>query len=121
IPADPAAVSRTRSAVMALLSDWDLDELAFTTELIVSELVTNAIRYAADPIQLRIIRNDALICEVSDSSSTSPHLRRARNDEENGRGLFIVSQLTDRWGTRYTTAGKTIWAELPLEPRTPSS
>ncbi|MFE2430283.1 SpoIIE family protein phosphatase [Streptomyces sp. NPDC059373] len=121
VPLGLTAVGHAREFAAERLNAWGLGEALFTVELVVSELITNAIRYAAGPIQLRIIRNDALICEVSDSSSTSPHLRRARNDEENGRGLFIVSQLTDRWGTRYTTAGKTIWAELPLEPRTPSS
>jgi anti-sigma regulatory factor (Ser/Thr protein kinase) len=83
----------------------------------VSELVTNAIRYGGSPIQLRLIRDRALICEVSDASSTSPHLRRARTYDEGGRGLLLVAQLTDRWGTRPSGTGKTIWAEqaLPLQ------
>jgi GAF domain-containing protein/anti-sigma regulatory factor (Ser/Thr protein kinase) len=114
IPADPAAVSRSRSAVIALLADWGLDELAFTTELIVSELVTNAIRYGVGPIGLRLLRDRALICEVSDCSSTSPRLRRARTTDEGGRGLFLVAQLADRWGTRYTANGKAIWTEQQL-------
>ncbi len=83
-------------------------------ELVVSELVTNAIRYGEPPIQLRLIRDGALICEVSDGSSTSPHLRRAHAYDEGGRGLLLVAQLTERWGSRQTTTGKTIWAELSL-------
>jgi GAF domain-containing protein/anti-sigma regulatory factor (Ser/Thr protein kinase) len=114
IPADPAAVSRARAAVTALLADWDLDTLAFTTELIASELVTNAIRYANGPICLRLIRDRTLICEVSDDSSTSPRLRRARTTDEGGRGLFLVAQIADHWGTRYTANGKVIWTEQPL-------
>ena len=91
-----------------------LDELQFTTELVVSELVTNAIRYGTAPVRLRLIKDRALICEVSDGSSTSPHLRRARTTDEGGRGLFLVAQLTQAWGTRYSSLGKTIWTEQTL-------
>ncbi|WP_206439170.1 SpoIIE family protein phosphatase [Streptomyces scabichelini] len=114
LPSDPAVVSRSRAAVTEQLAAWGLDELAFTTELIASELVTNAIRHATGPVLLRLLRDRALICEVSDGSSTSPRLRRARNEDEGGRGLFLVAQLTERWGTRYTTNGKIIWTEQPL-------
>lgn len=76
-----------------------------------SELVTNAIRYGSAPIQLRLIRDRTPICEVSDGNSAAPHLRRARTFDEGGRGLLLVSQLTQGWGTRQTTDGKTIWAE----------
>ncbi|MGW0583818.1 ATP-binding protein, partial [Streptomyces sp. NPDC002920] len=85
------------------------------TELVVSELFTNAIRYATGPIRLRLIKDRTLTCEVSDGSSTSPHLRRARLSDEGGRGLLLVAQLTERWGTRYTGTGKTIWAEQLIQ------
>ncbi|MFI6932890.1 SpoIIE family protein phosphatase [Streptomyces sp. NPDC050287] len=114
LPSDPAVVSRSRAAVTGQLAAWDLDDLAFTTELVASELVTNAIRHATGPVQLRLLRDRALICEVSDGSSTSPRLRYARTEDEGGRGLFLVAQLTDRWGTRYTPDGKIIWTEQPL-------
>lgn len=114
LPSDPAVVSRCRAAVTDQLTAWGLDELAFSTELIASELVTNAIRHATGPVQLRLLRDRALICEISDGSSTSPRLRSARNEDEGGRGLFLVAQLTERWGTRYTTNGKIIWTEQPL-------
>ncbi len=113
-PAEPTAVGRAREAVTRQLDSWGLDELAFTTELTVSELVTNAVRYAGAPVRLRLIRDRTLICEVSDPSQTQPRLRRARLNEEGGRGLFLVHQLTDRWGSRYTSAGKTIWTEQAL-------
>jgi len=79
-----------------------------------SELVTNAIRYATEPIRLRLIKEQTLICEVSDASNTSPHLRRARVFDEGGRGLFLVAELTRRWGSRNTLTGKTIWAEQSI-------
>ena len=115
VPSDPAAVSVVRGDVARRLADWGLDDLAFSTELILSELVTNAIRHAAGPVRVRLLRLErSLICEVSDASSTSPHLRRAATTDEGGRGLFLVAQLSERWGTRYTGTGKVIWAEQPL-------
>ncbi|MFI6490162.1 SpoIIE family protein phosphatase [Streptomyces sp. NPDC050564] len=111
---DPAVVAEARKATTQQLSVWGLDELAFTTELVVSELVTNAIRYAAGPIRLRLITEQALICEVFDCGATAPHLRHPKTTDEGGRGLFLISQFTQRWGTRYTPEGKIIWAEQPL-------
>ncbi len=114
VPSDPAAVSGVRAAVSRQLAEWGLDEAAFVTELILSELITNAIRYATGPIRVRLLRDRTLICEVSDTSSTSPHLRYAASTDEGGRGLFLVAQFADRWGTRYTGTGKVIWTEQPL-------
>jgi serine phosphatase RsbU (regulator of sigma subunit)/PAS domain-containing protein/anti-sigma regulatory factor (Ser/Thr protein kinase) len=114
VRSDPAAVAQARAAVTRQLAAWGLEELSFTTELILSELVTNAIRYGGDPIHVRVLRDRNLICEVFDSSSTSPHLRYATMTDEGGRGLFLVAQLAERWGTRYLPAGKVIWAEQPL-------
>ncbi len=114
LPPDPAAVQDARAFSNDRLTNWGLEELAFTTELIVSELVTNAIRYAGGPVHLRLIRDRTLICEVSDSGHTSPHLRYATNEDEGGRGLFLVAQMTQRWGTRYNPDGKTIWTEQAL-------
>ncbi|MFF4014710.1 SpoIIE family protein phosphatase [Streptomyces sp. NPDC001843] len=111
VPSEPAAVSEVRAAVTRQLAEWELEDLAFTTELILSELVTNAIRYGRGPIGVRLLRDRALICEVSDGSTTSPHLRYAATTDEGGRGLFLVAQLAERWGTRYTPTGKIIWAE----------
>ncbi|WP_454320132.1 SpoIIE family protein phosphatase [Streptomyces phaeoluteigriseus] len=113
---DPAQVAATRQAATEQLAAWGLEETAFVTELVVSELVTNAIRYGEPPIQLRLIRDRTLICEVSDGSSTSPHLRRAHAFDEGGRGLLLVAQLTQRWGSRQTGRGKTIWCEQTMTP-----
>ncbi|MET8331349.1 ATP-binding SpoIIE family protein phosphatase [Streptomyces sp. NPDC005181] len=116
-PADPAAVAGNREKAVNQVGAWGLDELTFTTELVVSELVTNAIRYGGGDATLRLILySDKLICEVSDPSSTAPHLKRARDTDEGGRGLFIAAKLVTRWGVRYTPTGKTIWTEQRLGP-----
>ncbi|MFF5189706.1 SpoIIE family protein phosphatase [Streptomyces sp. NPDC000345] len=114
VPPDPAAVAGVRAAATDQLDEWGLSELGFSMELALSELVTNAVRYGSEPIHMRLIYDRMLICEVADGSSTSPHLRHAATTDEGGRGLFLVSQLTERWGTRYTPQGKVIWAEQAL-------
>jgi GAF domain-containing protein/anti-sigma regulatory factor (Ser/Thr protein kinase) len=119
LPADSAVVAEARRTATAQLESWGLGDVAFVTELVVSELVTNAIRYGSEPIQLRLIYDRTLICEVSDGNSTSPHLRRARTLDEGGRGLLLVAQLTTDWGTRHTSTGKTIWTEQDPFPATP--
>jgi len=116
LPSDPSVVARARALTERRLDAWHLEEMAFTTALIVSELVTNAIRYGRPPIRLRLIRERSLICEVTDASSTSPHLRHAATTDEGGRGLFMIAQLADTWGTRYTPTGKTIWAGQAATP-----
>ncbi|MET9514877.1 SpoIIE family protein phosphatase [Streptomyces sp. NPDC002994] len=118
VPADPAAVAPVRAQCGARLREWGLEEIGYTTELILSELITNAVRYASPPIRVRLLRDRSLICEVSDGSSTSPHLRRAATTDEGGRGLFLVAHLAHRWGTRYTPDGKVIWTEQPLHDGT---
>ncbi|MEV5803308.1 sodium/proline symporter PutP [Streptomyces collinus] len=120
LPTDPAAVAHARDLAVQKLTEWGIPDLSFTTELIVSELVTNAIRHAAGPVCLRLIRDRGLICEVSDSSSTAPRLRHARTTDEGGRGLLIVAQMARRWGTRYTKNGKIIWAEQIITAGPPS-
>ncbi|MER7834330.1 SpoIIE family protein phosphatase [Streptomyces sp. NPDC096040] len=115
IPPDPAAVSEARGWATRQLTMWGLDDLLFTTELIVSELVTNAMRYGRAPVELRLIRHDVLVCEVTDASSTQPRLRRARTTDEGGRGLFLVAQLGARWGCRHGQNDKTIWSEQLIE------
>ncbi|MFF7160461.1 SpoIIE family protein phosphatase [Streptomyces sp. NPDC008086] len=114
VPVDPAAVADLRGRATRQVESWGFTELAMTTELIVSELVTNAIRYAEPPIRLRLIRDSRLTCEVADASSTAPRLRHARSTDEGGRGLFLVAQLSHRWGARYTPVGKIIWAEQEI-------
>ncbi|WP_405579584.1 SpoIIE family protein phosphatase [Streptomyces sp. NBC_01190] len=118
LPSDPEAVATAREHAAHKLAEWGLEEAVFTTEIVVSELVTNGIRHASGPIQLRLILEDTtLICEVSDGSDTFPRLRRARAYDEGGRGLLLVAQLSRRWGTRSTATGKVIWADQTVERR----
>lgn len=121
IPAEESFVSRAREWTSERLEEWGLAESGFVTELVVSELVTNAIRYGHAPIQLRLIHDDTIICEVTDGSSTTPYMRRALSSDEGGRGLLLVAQLTQRWGTRHSRHGKTIWCEQSITPDTPDA
>jgi len=121
VPDDPSAVGPLRDACSRQLEQWGLEELSFTTELILSELVTNAIRYATGPIHVRLLYDRTLVCEISDGSSTSPHIRRAGANDEGGRGLYLVASFAERWGTRYTARGKTIWSAQTLPQGTAPS
>ncbi|WP_432142139.1 SpoIIE family protein phosphatase [Streptomyces sp. bgisy084] len=116
VPRDPAAVGPVRNACVRQLVDWGLETIAFGTELILSELITNAIRHGAEPIHVRLLHTRTLICEVSDGSSTSPHIRQAKDTDEEGRGLFLVAQFAEHWGTRYSPRGKTIWSAQVIGP-----
>ncbi|MGW2690224.1 SpoIIE family protein phosphatase [Streptomyces sp. NPDC001414] len=114
LPADPQAAPIARSATRRQLREWGIEEeTAFTTELLVSEFVGNAIRYGAPPLRLRLILDQKLTCEVSDTAPSAPHIQHARTIDETGRGLFIIASLADQWGIRYQSHGKTVWAEQP--------
>ncbi|NJP67399.1 SpoIIE family protein phosphatase [Streptomyces sp. ventii] len=114
LSAEATAASRAREMIRGQLTRWGLEDLVMTTELVVSELVANVVRHAQEPVTLRLLRGRSLVCEVSDGSLTTPHVRRAADTDEGGRGLQLVSALTHRWGARYSVAGKTIWTEQPL-------
>ncbi|WP_395571783.1 SpoIIE family protein phosphatase [Streptomyces sp. BK79] len=120
LPADASVVGTARRLVDRQLAFWGLDEAVFTTELVVSELVTNAIRYGEGPVRLRLIHDRGrLLSEVTDANSASPHLRHARDCDEGGRGLYIVMRLSSRWGVRHSREDKTIWAEQRLDDEPP--
>ncbi|MFD9498962.1 SpoIIE family protein phosphatase [Streptomyces sp. NPDC060035] len=120
LPHDTSAPASARRLAERTLADWNLDEDSiYAAELIVSELVTNAVRYGRPPLELRLILDRGLTCEIRDTSPTAPHLRHARTVDEGGRGLFIISQLANQWGARYAPEGKTVWAEQALPPESP--
>ena len=116
LPADPAAVRRARGLVRARLGEWGLQELSPSTELLASELVTNAIRHTGDRLTLRLVREGGLVCEVYDSSDGRPRVQHQEDGEpaESGRGLHVVGRLAQRWGVRRTATGKAVWCEQEL-------
>ncbi|WP_455358667.1 SpoIIE family protein phosphatase [Streptomyces sp. SYSU K21746] len=114
LPREPRSVGRARELARAQLTAWDLEALVDTTELLVSELVTNALRYGEGEIRLRLLRDRTLVCEVWDGGLVQPRRRRARDTDEGGRGLQLVGLLSAAWGSRRTPRGKTVWFELPL-------
>ncbi|MDX3594185.1 SpoIIE family protein phosphatase [Streptomyces sp. ID03-2B] len=112
---DRATPATARVLVRDRLQGWGLDEdTVDATELIVSELVTNAVRYGTPPLRLRLLLDSTLTCEVHDGSTAAPHLRHARTVDEGGRGLFIVSRLASHWGARHGPDGKVLWTEQEL-------
>ncbi len=114
LPREPRSVGRAREYARAQLLSWGLEPLVDTTELLVSELVTNALRYGEGEIRLRLLLDRTLVCEVWDSGLVQPRRRRARDTDEGGRGLQLVGLLSAAWGSRRTPRGKTVWFELPL-------
>jgi anti-sigma regulatory factor (Ser/Thr protein kinase) len=100
------------------LHDWGLAKLVTSAELLVSELVTNAVRHShARPVELRLVRGDTLLCEVDDDDHELPTLLGSGPLDDVGRGLRVVSTLSREWGTSRTKAGKTVWFELTLPRR----
>ncbi|MFE2810675.1 SpoIIE family protein phosphatase [Streptomyces nigra] len=115
---DPAEAGRARALVQEQLRAWGLSRLADTAGLLVTELVTNAVRHSRDrPVELRLVRGETLLCEVDDDSHELPTLLDAGPDDTAGRGLRVVSTLARAWGTSRTGTGKTVWFELTLTPR----
>ncbi|MGW2935016.1 SpoIIE family protein phosphatase [Streptomyces sp. NPDC001156] len=115
LPNDQTAVRSARHMAARQLTEWGLEGPQDPTQRIVSELVTNAVRHSTGPIGLRLIHHQALTCEVFDTDASSPRLSHARAIDENGRGLFLVTQLSRRWGARPASGGKVIWAEQDLD------
>ncbi|MER6979299.1 ATP-binding SpoIIE family protein phosphatase, partial [Streptomyces carpinensis] len=117
---EPTAPAVARRHARRQLVGWGVDEdAAYDTQELVSELVTNALRYGAPPVHLRLINDRKLTCEVHDAGTSAPRLRHARTIDEGGRGLFICAQLAQNWGIRYTNDGKTVWTEQALPSQRP--
>lgn len=109
---EDAAPGRARRLARRALSRWGLEDLTDSVELLVSEVVTNAVRYASRPITLRLLRTDVLRCEVGDDVPQLPRLRQARATDEGGRGLYLVNRLARRWGATRLSTGKVVWFEV---------
>ncbi|KKD03941.1 SpoIIE family protein phosphatase [Streptomyces sp. WM6386] len=109
---EDAAPGRARRLARRALSRWGLEDMSDSVELLVSEVVTNAVRYASRPVTLRLLRTDVLRCEVGDDVPQLPRLRQARATDEGGRGLYLVNKLARRWGATRLSTGKVVWFEL---------
>ncbi|MBW5421297.1 SpoIIE family protein phosphatase [Streptomyces sp. BG9H] len=107
-----ATPSRARRLARSALVRWGLEDMTDSVELLVSEVVTNAVRYASRPITLRLLRTDVLRCEVGDDVPQLPRLRQARATDEGGRGLYLVNKMARRWGATRLSTGKVVWFEL---------
>ncbi|UNS98715.1 SpoIIE family protein phosphatase [Streptomyces tubbatahanensis] len=120
---DPRAQTARQARRLArrALARWGLEELSDAVELLVSEIVTNAVRYAERPITLRLLRTDTLRCEVGDDVPQLPRLRQARATDEGGRGLYLVNRLARRWGATRLSTGKVVWFELPCPEPAPEA
>lgn len=122
LPRSPRSAGRARALLRKQLFMWEVrDEVAETAELLLSELVTNAIRHARTPagrdIGVRLARYDGMLrVEVADANNHRPEPRSADADEEGGRGLVLVAALAERWGhcPRRHGIGKSVWAELKM-------
>jgi anti-sigma regulatory factor (Ser/Thr protein kinase) len=112
---EETSVRHARHLIRDPLKRWGLEDLQPVTELLVSELVTNAIRYAKGDIRLRLVKEpESVVCEVHDTSPALPRVLQVDKDAENGRGLHVVAQLANRWGARRTHSGKVVWCEQTL-------
>lgn len=114
LPDAAPAAGQARRLVREQLAAWDLPDLIPTTELLASELVGNVVRHARGPVRLRLLHSTKLICEVFDASPAMPRIRRSADTDEGGRGLQLITALTQHWGARYTPDGKCIWTEQSL-------
>ncbi|MER7787406.1 SpoIIE family protein phosphatase [Streptomyces sp. NPDC097640] len=116
---DPKAqtAGQARRLARRALARWDLEDLTDAVELLVSEVITNAVRYAERPVTLRLLRTDVLRCEVGDDVPQLPRLRQARPSDEGGRGLYLVNRMARRWGATRLSTGKVVWFELAMPPR----
>ncbi|MFD3334717.1 ATP-binding protein [Streptomyces sp. NPDC058700] len=108
------APSRARRDVTLCLRAWGLDALVPDAQLIVSELVANAVRHThTRRIGVSVTRYpDHVRIVVTDTSRTLPAPAAVAPDAESGRGLQLIDQLTTRWGSRRFRTGKQVWAEL---------
>ncbi|MFS0693930.1 ATP-binding protein [Streptomyces nitrosporeus] len=124
-PARPGSVRGARHAVRDALHSWGIGaEVSDIAVLLVSELVTNSLRYTSGPIGVRLVRpcpdgdgagpGRGLLVEVSDPLPDPPTERTAGPDDEGGRGLQLVACSARRWGIRRRDSGKTVWFELAL-------
>ncbi|MFI6373777.1 ATP-binding protein [Streptomyces sp. NPDC050546] len=115
LPRRPESVGAARRLVRVALAAWSLDDLADDGELIVSELVSNAVQHArCRSIRVTVTRPETVRVRIGvvDKSKRLPEVKEPRDGDENGRGLALVGALAKDWGTDRLPWGKRVWAEL---------
>ncbi|MEU4230592.1 ATP-binding protein [Nonomuraea sp. NPDC026600] len=114
LPHKPCSVPKARHLTRELLSDWGYPGQGDVAELLVSELVTNALKYVKGTVDLSFSAEDGLLrIEVEDTNPELPRVSTPHPDDERGRGLGLVDMLSCCWGTVRTVRGKVVWFELP--------
>jgi len=114
LPFDARSASQARRFVRTTLREWGQASLADAAELMVGELVANAVSHGTGPIGVSLLRGTTLLCEVADRSPQQPVRATPALDDEAGRGLNLVNRMAYRWGSRLTSTGKIVWCELRL-------
>ena len=116
VPGTPESVGAARRTIVRQLQAWGLNSNIDDMQLVASELITNALRYGADPIEFRLsVREDRLRLEVSDANTTDiPQPRQAADHESTGRGMPLIDALTASWGAQVSGARKVVWAEITI-------
>ncbi|WP_340377230.1 ATP-binding protein [Streptomyces sp. SS7] len=116
------AVPAARRRVVSLARNLGLplsDQTLETVELLAGEVIANAVLYTDAPCDVSVTRADErLRVEVTDTDASLPSTVEAGPDDENGRGLLLVSALAADWGMQLEPSGKTTWFEVTLEPST---
>lgn len=114
LPEDFRAAAAARTLIRTWLPQWGLSNLQEDAELIVSELVGNALRHGASPVTLTLGTSDGhLVLAVEDAAAAAlPIPRQAAADATDGRGMRIIGALAARWGCSAGPSSKVVWAEL---------
>ncbi len=116
LPATAQAPAQARTRTKAVLREWGIDtpETLDVVELVISELVTNVVRYAgrAGAPTLHLEVNRGLLIAVTDDSAIEPIIRDIDDTSESGRGMTIIAALVDRWGVEPWGDGKRVWVRI---------
>ncbi len=114
---DPATVPKTRGRIRRQLAEWGVGEEGDVVELLVSEVVTNAMRHSWGAVMTVSLNHGTLRCEVQDTNPALPKVCHAHDGDEGGRGMFLMEALSKRWGSYRVPAGKVVWFETACSAR----
>jgi len=119
LPSSLTSPQLARAFVRAALETWKLDGFGDVTELLVTELVANVVTHVGAPMTLRVHRTATMMrVEIDDPSPELPVVRHPGAADEHGRGVLLVDQLANSWGSEPHDDGKTVWFELDVSTAT---